>query len=445
MSWLLNGVYLLLLILFLPILGYRAIRYQKYRKNFGTRFWGIAPKLPEKKPGGVRLWFQAVSVGEVNLLKPIFWQIANLHPDWELVISSTSKTGLELAKRTFPDHVVFPCPLDFHWAVRRAMRRIQPDLLVLAELELWPNLIAAAKKSGARVAIVNGRISDKSFPKYRRIRPLLRRVFRSVELVAAQDAESAARFLAVGAADDSLKITGSIKFDGVATDRNNPKTTALAALAGIVPDDLVFLAGSTQEPEEALAVETFRTLAPDFPRLRLIVVPRHPERFDAVAGMLDASGLSWTRRSTLNGEPPKERILLVDTVGELGAWWGTAHIAFVGGSMGSRGGQNVLEPAGYGAAVSFGPNTKNFRDITAMMLRANAAVVVADGNELTAFVRRALSEPLFAERLGQNAQNLVLAQCGATRVTVSYLAALLRNESFKDSFFYANGENTTAR
>ena len=425
MSFLLNIAYALFLLAVWPVILYRSMRYKKYRESLGERFFGRAPLLPEKEPGTVRVWFQAVSVGEVNLLKPIFRSLAETHPDWELVISSTSKTGLGLARKTFPDRTVFPCPLDFSWAVRRAMKRIQPDLLVLVELELWPNLIASAKKSGARVAVVNGRISDGSFPRYRRIRFFLRRVFRSIDLVAAQDAEAAVRFAAIGASDESLKVTGSIKFDGVQTDRTNRKTVELAALGRIDPDDTVFLAGSTQEPEERLAVEAFRALAPEYPRLRLIIVPRHPERFDAVAAMLEESGLPWTRRSRLteNDEKIKSgadetRILLVDTVGELGAWWGTARIAFVGGSMGTRGGQNMLEPAAYGAAVSFGPNTKNFRDISSAMLRAEAAVVVTNGDEMTAFVRRCLAEPKFCERLGENAQALVRRSLGATRATI---------------------------
>lgn len=429
-SYLLNCCYLLFLAVVWPVLWYRAVKYKKYRKSLAARFFGSAPLLPEKRPGSVRVWFQAVSVGEVNLLKPIFTEIAATHPDWELIVSSTSKTGLELARKIFSDKTVFPCPLDFTWSVKRAMKRIRPDLLVLVEMELWPNLIWAAKKSGAKVAVVNGRISDESFPKYRRIRFFLRRLFRSVDLVLCGSAESDARFAALGVPADRRYVTGSIKFDGVATDRNNPKTTALAELAGIEKSDTVFLAGSTQEPEERLAVETFKALAPAHPNLRLILVPRHPERFDAVAVELVASGLPWSRRSTLqaNGEKTAAdktaaRILLVDTVGELGAWWGTACTAFVGGSMGTRGGQNMLEPAGYGAAVSFGPNTKNFREISERMLRENAAAVVADGGELTAFVRRCLDEPEYAERLGRNAQNLVIAQRGATKSTVERLAA----------------------
>ena len=359
------------------------------------------------------------------------------HADWQFVVSTTSRAGYELARKKYADLTVFYCPLDFSWAVRTAMRRVRPSLLVLAELELWPNLIAAAKQYGAGVAIINGRLSDHSFPRYRRIRPLVSRVLRQIDLIAAQNAESAERFRVLGAPADRVHVTGSLKYDGAQTDRDNPRTAALRQLAGFADDDIVFLAGSTQEPEEQIAIDIFRRLSPTHPRLRLVLVPRHPERFDAVAKLLDASGLLLGATLAVNefnfsGLAATQRvarqqpILLVDTVGELGAWWGTAQIAFVGGSFGSRGGQNMIEPAAYGAAVSFGPNTWNFRDIVANLLAADAAVVVDDGQSLEAFVRRCLDDPQFAATLGERAQALVRSQLGATDRTTALLETLLK-------------------
>ncbi|MDO4586142.1 MAG: 3-deoxy-D-manno-octulosonic acid transferase [Planctomycetia bacterium] len=389
-----------------------------------------------------RIWFHAVSVGEMNLLKPVLKEIELLHPTWEIVISTTSKTGMLLGHKLFSQRTVFYCPLDFSWAVRNAMKRIQPDMLCLVELELWPNLIAAAKQNKAKVAIINGRISDKSFRRYFRIRAILPFIFRQIDLIAVQDEMTAQSFRNLGAATETIKTTGSIKFDGVQMNRNNAKTLELSKMVGISDSDIVFLAGSTQDPEELLALQTFRELWPNESRLRLILVPRHPERFDAVAKMLDQSEFSWTRRSCFSSndlavkttepkatdpktEDSKPRILLVDTIGELGAFWGRADIAFVGGSLGKRGGQNMLEPAAYGAAVSFGPNTKNFRDISSMMLNAKAAVVVSNQKELTQFVARCLNDWQWKEELGKNAQKLVLKQQGATKVTLQYLENLL--------------------
>jgi 3-deoxy-D-manno-octulosonic-acid transferase len=226
-------------------------------------------------------------------------------------------------------------------------------------------------------------------------------------------------------------LTGSIKFDGAETDRKNAETVRLAQLAGIEPGDIVFLAGSTQEPEEHFAVSVFRRCQQQFPRLKLIVVPRHAERFDRVAEMLDSSGLTWRRRSQLEAAPTASdaRILLVDKIGELKAWWGTAAIAFVGGSLSTRGGQNMIEPAAYGAAVCFGPATQNFRDVVALLLAAEAAQVVEDEAAMARFVTRCLTEPNFAAELGGRARQAVAAQRGATRRTIEALAGLIGQPS----------------
>ncbi len=395
MLLLIDLLYLLLLTAAAPWLAWRAARTGRYREGFRAKFFG---QVPLRTSHARCVWLHAVSVGEVNLLAPLLTEWTRRHADWECVISTTTQTGYALARNKYPDHTVFYCPLDFSWAVRRAMRRVRPDLLVLAELELWPNLIGAARACGARVAVVNGRLSDRSFRGYRRIRWLLRPVLAQLDLVAAQNQQYAARFVELGVPAQRVVATGSVKFDGCQSDRQNPATRALARLAGVTGEDIVFLAGSTQQPEETLALETFRELSAQFPRLRLILVPRHAERFDAVAELLSHSPVSWQRRTQLDdaGRDPQARVLLVDRIGELGAWWGVAQIAFVGGSLGTRGGQNMIEPAAYGAAVSFGPRTHNFRDVVAALLTADAAVVVADGNELTAFVRRCLEDPSFA-------------------------------------------------
>lgn len=428
MAYLLNVVYVLLLIVASPWLLVSAIRKGKYREGWGAKFLG---RVPVRAGNRRCLWFHAVSVGEVNLLAPLLRRIAQCHPDWQCVVSTTTRTGMALARKKYPELAVFYCPLDFSWAVRRAMRRVRPDLLVLAELELWPNLVSAARQAGSRVAVINGRLSEHSFRGYRRIRALVRRVLDQIDVVAVQDETYADRFRALGAREESVHVTGSMKFDGAQTDRTNPATARLARLAGIGAGDIVLLAGSTQEEDETAALAAYRALSPRWPALRLILVPRHPERFDAVARWLDDSGLAWQRRSRLDAEParPDARILLVDTVGELGAWWGTAQIALVGGGLGRRGGQNMIEPAAYGAAVAFGPNTWNFRDIVAMLLAHQAAVVVPDAAGLTDFAARCLSEPALAAGLGQRAQALVVAQAGATARTLDLLAGLLQAQA----------------
>jgi 3-deoxy-D-manno-octulosonic-acid transferase len=435
MPYLLNILYLLLLVAASPWLIYAAVRHGKYRDGFREKFLGLVPRREGVEPC---VWLHAVSVGEVNLLGVLIKELRARRPDHTIVVSSTTRTGLELARKKYPDVTTFYCPLDFSWSVRAALRRIRPSLLVLAELELWPNLIGAAVDAGVKVAVVNGRLSENSFRGYARIRPVMRRLLNKLSLVAVQNDEYRARFAALGCDDLRLVTTGSLKFDGATGDRNNSTTRRLADLAGFAEDDAVFLAGSTQEGEEQIALDAYRSLADEFPRLRLVLVPRHAERFEEVAKLCERSGLNFVRRSQLEphlhpafghllpeGEGFTPRILLVDAIGELGAWWGTAHIAFVGGSFGDRGGQNMLEPAAYGAAVSFGPNTWNFREIAGALVNAGGAVVLPEPNSLVSFVRRCLTDATFAAELGRRARELVAANLGATARTVDLLVPLV--------------------
>ena len=459
--WLFNLVYFGILLLFSPMIFYRSVRHGKYREGFRQKFFGRIPKRQNilrsrsEQPDPKIIWFHAVSVGEVKLLQPLLQKIADTQPDWCCVVSTTSRTGMELAKQLFgKDWTVFYCPLDFSWAVEKALQRLKPDLLVLVEQELWPNLIESAKQRGVKLALINGRFGEGGYKRYLWIRPIIASLLRQFDLIAPQNEIYAGWFRRLGASCEVMQITGSIKFDGANTDRNNPETQRFRTLAGITTEEIVFLAGSTQHPEEAYAVECYEHLKRDFPHLRLILVPRHPERFNEVAAMLDDKEIRWERRSALSApsalatpptaptlatlptvpetnkhSPPTDgaRILLVDTVGELGGWWGTATIAYVGGSMGKRGGQNMIEPAAYGAAVCFGPETNNFSDIVEMMLRDNAAQIVHDQHEMEHFIRRCLEDPDFATQLGNNAQNLVQRHVGATQKTLELLQALFED------------------
>jgi len=437
-SWLLSCVYLALMLVALPWIVWSAVRHGKYREGFAQKLLG---RVPRRRGASQCVWLHAVSVGEVNLLGTTLASLKRCHPGWELVISTTTKTGYELACRKYAsEHTVFYCPLDFSWAVNTALRRLRPDLLVLAELELWPNLIRGARNYGARVAIINGRLSDNSLRGYRRARPLVTGLLRKIDLIAAQNEETAERFRQLGADSARVTVTGSLKFDGAVTNRDNPRSQELRELANLATNDAVFLAGSTQAPEEQYAIEIYQTLSAKYPQLRLILVPRHPERFEEVAQLLERSGATWVRRSELSRsreggrrQSIRQSILLVDSIGELGAWWGTATIGFVGGSFGSRGGQNMLEPAAYGVATCFGPNTRNFRDIVGQLLAVEGAEVVRDREELEQFVRRALDDSAWATQLGQRGQELVLDQQGATERTVALLLSLMDGENLTDA------------
>ncbi len=429
MPYLLNLIYLLVLLLFSPWLVYKAIATGKYRRGLADKLLGRV-SLSRKRNAGRCVWFHGVSVGEIHLLRQVVAKYRQRHPDHDVVISTTTDTGHDEACKCFPDLPVIYWPFDFSWAVKNALRRVQPDLVVLAESEIWPNFLWAAKKRGVKLAIMNGRMSPRSAGRFRKLRWLVQGLFARFDVILAQTEEYAGNYRNLGARN--VIVTGSVKYDGAQSDRRNPKTLALRELFGISEDELVWVAGSTQAPEEEMALDIYRRAQEQFPNLRLIIVPRQKDRFDAVAELLRISGLPWIRRSALgpprfcelglNGDHP---IILVDTIGELGTVWGLADVAFVGGSFdGQRGGQNMIEPAAYGAAVLFGPHTWNFKDTVARLKDLQAALECADAAALERDVLRLLGDAELRNRLGEAARHFVQSQQGATAATLAALDAM---------------------
>jgi 3-deoxy-D-manno-octulosonic-acid transferase len=426
MPYLLDVLYLAGLLVLSPWLLYKALTTGKYRRGLWRKLTGSAVLL-SGCPRPVA-WFHGVSVGEIHLLRQVIAAFRQRYPDWECVVSTTTDTGFDEARRRFPDLHVFAWPLDFSWAVRRALSRVKPALVVLVEGELWPNFLLAAKARAIPVAVINGRMSPRSCRRYQLAAGLVRRLVAGVDLIAAQTEVYAAGYRALGAVPGRVHVTGSVKYDGVRTERGNPDTQALGRLLGVGPCDLVWVAGSTQAPEEEVCLALFRRLRAVYLNLRLFLVPRQKDRFDEVAALLRRRGVPFARRSELPaaGHP----VILVDTIGELGALWGLADVAFVGGSLdGKRGGQNMIEPAAYGAAVVFGPHVWNFRDAAARLVEAGAAVQVGGSDELEQVVRRLLADAAERTRLGGAARELVLAQQGATERTIDLLAGLLHGDS----------------
>jgi 3-deoxy-D-manno-octulosonic-acid transferase len=425
MFWLLDLAYLALLLAVSPVLLWRMVFAGKYRTGWGEKFLGRVPIRDSHAPC---LWFHAVSVGEVLQLEPVLAELRRRLPGVEFVISTTTPTGRSVAVKKFPTDRVCYFPLDFSWAAGAAIQRLRPSAIVLVELELWPNFVLFARRQRIPLALINGRVSQRSNRGYSRIRPLMARLLGSFEVLAAQNALYADRLAALGAPRERLHVTGSIKFDRVTTDRANPRTEELRQFFGIAPTELVFIAGSTQAPEENAAIDAYLDSRKAYPSLRLIVVPRHKERFEEVARLIESRGLPLLRRSGQSPanvdshlEPP---VLLLDTLGELAACWGLADVAFIGGSLGNRGGQNMIEPAGYGAALLFGPNTQNFRDVVELLLADHAARVVRDSADLAKSLAECLADPDRARATGSRAQKLVLAQQGATARTIELLAGL---------------------
>ena len=422
MRYVLDAVYLVLLALLSPLLIFK----RKYRRGLWRRAF-VAGALGLPVIGRV-VWFHGVSVGEIHLLRFVVEAFRRRHPQFTCVISATTETGLAEAQKWFADCAVIRWPLDFSWAVGRALDAVRPELVVLAESELWPNFLLAARQRDIPVVAINVRFSPKSVRRYQRFRGVARHWLRLVSAFAVQTPEYADGLRRLGVT--RLRVTGSVKYDGVQTERGNPKTAKLRELLNIGPGDLVWVAGSTQQPEEKIVRTVFQRLQPDFPNLRLILVPRQRERFGPVAVELLRAGVPFVRRSELTAPMTGRDVVLVDTFGELGALWGLADVAFVGGSLdGRRGGQNMIEPAALGAAVVFGPHVWNFRDTVQRLLLANAAIQVRDALELAAAMRRLLADEAQRRRLGAAARELVRQQQGATERTLEVLDEFIAAKS----------------
>jgi 3-deoxy-D-manno-octulosonic-acid transferase len=441
---LLDALYALALMGVSPWLLWQRWRYGKYRRGMWQKLTGSLP--PRREPGPC-LWLHAVSVGEVLLLRPFLAQLRRQYPHWQVYLTVGTESGLEMARRHFPDLLTTFAPADFTWAIRQAFDRIRPDLILLTEVELWPNWLAEARRRQVPVAVINGRLSPRSFHRYRWLGRAFARYTAAIRLWAMQNQLYAERLRQLHIPAERIAVTGSMKFDGLNRAGITTQTRTLAELFGLSqPDDpgkteLVWVAGSTQEPEERIVLDVYRSLLKRFPGLRLILVPRHPERCPELARWMESSGWTVIRRSTLgqttersrsldpacpgNSPQPSPPVILVDTLGELIHVWGLADVAFVGGSFGNRGGQNMLEPAALGVAVVFGPNVWNFQDVAEQLCHHRAARQVLSPQELEAALSELLSTPHLRQEIGHRARQFVQTQQGAVLRTLTALQPLL--------------------
>lgn len=411
------------LLLTLPWWILQMLRHGKYRAGIKERLGLVSPRLKHTlQTGGV--WIHAVSVGEVLAISNLVKELEAANPGIAIYVSTTTLTGQQLARSRFGEQRCFFLPLDFPFCVQAYLNLLRPRLLVLAETELWPNLLHLAHRRGTRVAVVNARISDRSFPRYRKFRGLLAGVLAQVDLFLAQTQEDAGRLAVIGAPAERVRVSGNLKFDirpGGAT------AIAQELRQAIPPGMLVLVCGSTTEGEEELLLTAFQALLRAVPSAVMVLAPRHPERFDKVAALLAASDLAWVRRSQWTPSSPLPNgVFLLDSVGELASIYALADMAFVGGSLIPVGGHNILEPAQYGVAVMTGPHTFNFREIVRIFSEGGGMKLVTAEN-LTRDLLDLGRNPQERHRLGQRARDLFAQHAGATRKTREALQPLLEN------------------
>lgn len=401
----------------LPVFAAQAVLRGKYRRGLSERL-GSVPAWPAQVPP---VWLHAVSVGEVMAATPLAKELAARRPDLPLLVSTVTDTGRGVARQRLPAAQLVFFPLDFGWAVRRALDRLRPRVVLLTETEIWPNFLRACGTRGIPVALVNGRISPRSFPRYRRVGGLFGRVLQGIRLFCMQTPEDARRILELGAPRERVHVVGNLKYDlAVAGD---PKDgLAVRQVLSLPPDVPVLVAGSTHRGEEAVVLEAYRAVRRSVPDLTLLLAPRHPERLGEVETLLDRTGLSWVRRSRLPAPAP---VILLDTMGELARLYAAGTVVFVGGSLVPIGGHNVLEPAAYARPVVFGPHMGNFAEMSRLFLEQGAGLQVSDAPGLAAGILRLLLDGGAAARMGEAGRAIVETHRGAGGRTVDLLEALL--------------------
>lgn len=425
MRFLLDIAYLILAIAYIPILIFQRVFRGKVRTGWAERF-GHIPARTGDKPC---IWIHAVSLGEANAAVSLVAEFRRRLPDHDIVVSTTTDTGRAAAIKHFGEANVFRYPLDFSWVVRRALNRIRPRVIILMELEVWPNFIDIATARGIPVGIANGRVTaEKSMKRFRKpiISSLARRMFGQLAFVAAQDDTYAKRFIELGVRPERLRVVGNLKYDTALIADQVDGDTALGVAMGIDPARPLIVAGSTGPGEEEMLLDAFAEMLTTQADVQMAIIPRKPERFDEVAALIESRGFTCVRRSrckdaTTTLKPAERIVFLGDTMGELRKFYSLATIVFVGRTLVPLGGSDLMEVAGLGKPMCFGPHVENFADAASQLLGAQGAYRANDAVSLIPAFRGLLKDSAWREKMGGNAREVVRRNQGATARTVDFI------------------------
>jgi 3-deoxy-D-manno-octulosonic-acid transferase len=411
-----------------PYFVYQALRYKKHVGSLRQRL-GLLP-ITLNLDGEPSIWIHAVSVGETLTARALIADLRAQYPRLRLFLSTTTIAGQQVARKNLTDiDAVFYFPFDWTFIVRRTLDIVKPRMFVMMETEIWPNVLRECRVRGVRTAVINGRISARSYPRYRLVRPLFRRVLADIDRFCMQSEESARRIIDLGADPKRVTVTGSLKFDSLPVpgppSHGRPRELVLRHLR-VAPTRVVVVAGSTMKPEDAAVLRAFARIRSLAPGALLVIAPRQKERFAEVERLALDEGFTVARRSNLpiDGEPRVD-VVVLDTFGELAQVYQIATVVFVGGSLADYGGHNILEPAIFGKPIVFGPHMHNFREIAEAFLTHGAGVQVHSDRELGEALRNLVTDPVRRASLGAAARALVDANRGAKDKTMAVLADLL--------------------
>jgi 3-deoxy-D-manno-octulosonic-acid transferase len=405
---------------YLPVFLVRRLRRSGYERSLAERFGRYGDELPAEP----RCWIHAVSVGEAATAVPLVEAIGRRWPELAVVMTTVTPTGARVVADRLDGKVTHRYfPFDLPGPVRRALGAVKPRFFIGMETELWPNFLRALERRGVPAMIANGRISDRSFRRYHRVRFLTARMLRDISVFAMQSQEDARRIIALGALPERVVVTGNLKTDLAPAEAGGE--AVWQRLLGIAEDDLVWIAGSTHRGEEAAVLQAFKRLRVRFPTLALLLAPRHPERAAEVERLAADAGLSTIRRSELPRDRGRHAVVILDTVGELAQIYRVGTVVFVGGSLVPTGGHNMLEPALLRKPVLFGPHTSNFRESAELLLQAEGAVLVAEASQLEARVGELLSDGDRRRRMGDAALHAIVSRQGAVQQTIELVERYL--------------------
>lgn len=418
-------------VVLLPRFVFDAVFNGKYAAGFKQRL-GFLPSFDSK--GKRVVWLHCVSVGEMNAARPLAKKIKENFPDLSLVVSTTTRTGQELAKAAFADiaDLVFYFPFDWKFSVRKTLHHIKPSVVLLMETEIWPNFIRQAYHAGARLAIVNGRLSERSLTRYVKIKQFMKRVLGYLDLALMQSNGDATRLMSLGIRASKVRVTGNLKFDHESAQDEAALTDELRKRFGVDTDMPLIIAASTHSPEETWLLNAFKEIRSSGRSARLMIVPRHPERFDEVAASIEKAGFDLVRRSSpATSKDATSEVILLDSIGELRAAYPLAEIVFVGGSLIPHGGQSIFEPAAAGKAIVTGPHTRNFEAAINEFMAKNALIQLPQISDreivpkLVEVLCDLLSNGEQLSTLGSNALAVMNNNRGSAAKTIEYLQPVL--------------------
>jgi len=411
-----------------PYFLYKAIRHKKYLGSLSQRLGSLPITLNvDAEPS---IWIHAVSVGEALTAKALIADLRTQYPRLRLFLSTTTIAGQQVARKNLQQvDAVFYFPFDWGFTVRRVLDIVKPRMFVMMETEIWPNLLRECRSRGIKTIVINGRISARSYPRYRLVRPLFRRVLADIDRFCMQSEESARRIIDLGADPKRVTVTGSLKFDSLPAptviSHGRPRELVLRHFR-IAPSRVVLVAGSTMKPEDSVVLRAFARIRSISPGALLVIAPRQRERFAEVERLAAEDGFTVARRSELPiDSEPRTDVVVLDTFGELAQVYQIATLVFVGGSLADYGGHNILEPAIFGKPIVVGPHMHNFREITETFLASQAVVQVQTERELEEALRNLVTDPVRRASLGAAARALVEANRGAKDKTMTVVSDLL--------------------